>query len=163
MDVQWSRTPQEDYVEAAVKTALTIHLRDPVGDILIFMTGACLCVFVCVCACMCQFACVRVCVRACVYVYVCVCVCACMRGGRGAVCVCGRRAWGCAWRLGGPWGAARPILSCCTDAASPVAPGQEVAQPPALRTRGTCGAAPQKNAAPPLHLKKVAARDPKLR
>jgi pre-mRNA-splicing factor ATP-dependent RNA helicase DHX38/PRP16 len=30
---------QEDYVEAAVKQAVTIHLRDPAGDILIFMTG----------------------------------------------------------------------------------------------------------------------------
>jgi hypothetical protein len=30
---------QEDYVEAAVKQALTIHLRDPPGDVLIFMTG----------------------------------------------------------------------------------------------------------------------------
>eukprot|EP00200_Dunaliella_tertiolecta_P008619 CAMPEP_0202370528 /NCGR_PEP_ID=MMETSP1127-20130417/2125_1 /ASSEMBLY_ACC=CAM_ASM_000462 /TAXON_ID=3047 /ORGANISM="Dunaliella tertiolecta, Strain CCMP1320" /LENGTH=1402 /DNA_ID=CAMNT_0048966503 /DNA_START=21 /DNA_END=4229 /DNA_ORIENTATION=- len=39
VDILWSRTPQEDYVEAAVKQALTIHLRDPAGDILIFMTG----------------------------------------------------------------------------------------------------------------------------
>ncbi len=30
---------QEDYVEAAVKQVLTIHLRDPAGDILVFMTG----------------------------------------------------------------------------------------------------------------------------
>lgn len=29
----------EDYVEAAVKQALTIHLSNPPGDILIFMTG----------------------------------------------------------------------------------------------------------------------------
>lgn len=35
----WSRTPQEDYVEAAVKQAVTIHLRDGPGDILVFMTG----------------------------------------------------------------------------------------------------------------------------
>ena len=39
VDVLWARTPQEDYVEAAVKQALTIHLRDPPGDVLIFMTG----------------------------------------------------------------------------------------------------------------------------
>ncbi len=39
MDTLWSRAAQEDYVEAAVKQALTIHLRDPAGDILIFMTG----------------------------------------------------------------------------------------------------------------------------
>jgi hypothetical protein len=40
VDVLWSRSPQEDYVDAAVKQAITIHLRDPKGDILIFMTGA---------------------------------------------------------------------------------------------------------------------------
>ncbi len=39
VDVLWSRSVQEDYVEAAVKQAITIHLRDPAGDILIFMTG----------------------------------------------------------------------------------------------------------------------------
>lgn len=39
VDILWSRTPQEDYVESAVKQALTIHLRDPAGDILVFMTG----------------------------------------------------------------------------------------------------------------------------
>eukprot|EP00882_Tetradesmus_deserticola_P004928 GHRQ01005192.1.p1 GENE.GHRQ01005192.1~~GHRQ01005192.1.p1 ORF type:complete len:636 (+),score=353.65 GHRQ01005192.1:179-1909(+) len=39
VDTLWSRTPQEDYVEAAVKQAMAIHLRDPPGDILIFMTG----------------------------------------------------------------------------------------------------------------------------
>ena len=37
VDVLWSRTVQEDYVEAAVKQAITIHLRDPAGDVLIFM------------------------------------------------------------------------------------------------------------------------------
>ena len=31
--------PAEDYVDAAVKQALTIHLSFPPGDILIFMTG----------------------------------------------------------------------------------------------------------------------------
>ncbi|GIL69699.1 hypothetical protein Vretifemale_520, partial [Volvox reticuliferus] len=39
VDILWSRTVQEDYVEAAVKQAITIHLRDGPGDILIFMTG----------------------------------------------------------------------------------------------------------------------------
>jgi pre-mRNA-splicing factor ATP-dependent RNA helicase DHX38/PRP16 len=39
VDVLWSRSPQQDYVEAAVKQALAIHLRDPPGDILVFMTG----------------------------------------------------------------------------------------------------------------------------
>lgn len=33
------QTPQEDYVEAAVKQALQIHLSGMVGDILIFMPG----------------------------------------------------------------------------------------------------------------------------
>ena len=32
-------TVQEDYVEAAVKQALAVHLGHPPGDILIFMTG----------------------------------------------------------------------------------------------------------------------------
>ena len=35
----FSRSPQEDYVESAVKQALTIHLSEGPGDILIFMTG----------------------------------------------------------------------------------------------------------------------------
>ncbi|CAN0379127.1 unnamed protein product, partial [Ectocarpus sp. 12 AP-2014] len=35
----FSKTPQEDYVDAAVKQALQIHLSHPPGDILIFMTG----------------------------------------------------------------------------------------------------------------------------
>lgn len=35
----FSKTPQEDYVEAAVKQTLTIHLSEGPGDILIFMTG----------------------------------------------------------------------------------------------------------------------------
>ncbi|KAL2896795.1 Pre-mRNA-splicing factor ATP-dependent RNA helicase DEAH7, partial [Bienertia sinuspersici] len=34
-----SKTPCEDYVEAAVKQAMTIHITSPPGDILIFMTG----------------------------------------------------------------------------------------------------------------------------
>lgn len=33
------QTPQEDYVEAAVKQALQIHLSGLMGDILIFMPG----------------------------------------------------------------------------------------------------------------------------
>ncbi|KAL6520539.1 hypothetical protein OROMI_032301 [Orobanche minor] len=35
----YSKTPCEDYVEAAVKQALTIHITSAPGDILIFMTG----------------------------------------------------------------------------------------------------------------------------
>lgn len=39
VEVLWSKTPQEDYVLAAVKTATTIHLESDTGDILIFLTG----------------------------------------------------------------------------------------------------------------------------
>ncbi|PIA42587.1 hypothetical protein AQUCO_02000194v1 [Aquilegia coerulea] len=35
----YSRTPCEDYVQAAVKQAMTIHISSPPGEILIFMTG----------------------------------------------------------------------------------------------------------------------------
>ncbi|XP_050971446.1 pre-mRNA-splicing factor ATP-dependent RNA helicase PRP16 [Labeo rohita] len=39
VDILFSKVPQEDYVEAAVKQALQIHLSGMVGDILIFMPG----------------------------------------------------------------------------------------------------------------------------
>jgi pre-mRNA-splicing factor ATP-dependent RNA helicase DHX38/PRP16 len=39
VDVLYSKTPQEDYVDAAVKQAMVIHLSHPPGDLLIFMTG----------------------------------------------------------------------------------------------------------------------------
>lgn len=39
VDVYFSKTLFYDYVEAAVKQALTIHLENGAGDILIFMTG----------------------------------------------------------------------------------------------------------------------------
>ena len=39
VDVLFSKTPQEDYVEAAVKQAIAVHLGHPPGDILIFLTG----------------------------------------------------------------------------------------------------------------------------
>lgn len=39
METYFSKTPSDDYVDAAVKQALTIHLSHPPGDILIFMTG----------------------------------------------------------------------------------------------------------------------------
>ncbi|XP_074378490.1 pre-mRNA-splicing factor ATP-dependent RNA helicase DEAH7-like [Apium graveolens] len=35
----YSKTPCEDYVEAAVKQAMTIHIASAPGDILVFMTG----------------------------------------------------------------------------------------------------------------------------
>ncbi|KAL8052410.1 hypothetical protein ABFX02_05G002500 [Erythranthe guttata] len=39
VQILYSKTPQEDYVEAAVKQAMTIHITSAPGDILIFMTG----------------------------------------------------------------------------------------------------------------------------
>jgi HrpA-like RNA helicase len=39
VDVLFSKTPQEDYVDAAVKQAMAVHLGHPPGDVLIFMTG----------------------------------------------------------------------------------------------------------------------------
>mmetsp|Transcript_9781 Transcript_9781/g.25096 ORF Transcript_9781/g.25096 Transcript_9781/m.25096 type:complete len:249 (-) Transcript_9781:119-865(-) len=39
VDIVYAKQPCEDYVEAAVKKALEIHLSQPPGDILIFMTG----------------------------------------------------------------------------------------------------------------------------
>lgn len=35
----FEKTAVNDYVDAAVKKALAIHIRQPPGDILIFMTG----------------------------------------------------------------------------------------------------------------------------
>ncbi|ORX57172.1 hypothetical protein BCR36DRAFT_580584 [Piromyces finnis] len=39
VDVVFSKTPCEDYVDSAVKQILSIHLSQPTGDILVFMTG----------------------------------------------------------------------------------------------------------------------------
>ncbi|XP_060173448.1 pre-mRNA-splicing factor ATP-dependent RNA helicase DEAH7-like [Lycium barbarum] len=39
VQVSYSKTPCEDYVEAAVKQAMTIHITGAPGDILIFLTG----------------------------------------------------------------------------------------------------------------------------
>ncbi|KAJ6790770.1 pre-mRNA-splicing factor ATP-dependent RNA helicase DEAH7 [Iris pallida] len=39
VNILYSKTPCEDYVEAAVKQAMSIHITSPPGDILIFMTG----------------------------------------------------------------------------------------------------------------------------
>jgi len=39
VDVLWSKSPCEDYVDSAVKQILQIHLGQPAGDILVFMTG----------------------------------------------------------------------------------------------------------------------------
>lgn len=39
VQVMYSKTPAEDYVESSVKQALSIHITQGAGDILIFMTG----------------------------------------------------------------------------------------------------------------------------
>jgi len=39
VDIQYSRSPCEDYVDSAVKQVLAIHVSQPTGDILVFMTG----------------------------------------------------------------------------------------------------------------------------
>ncbi|EGC32049.1 hypothetical protein DICPUDRAFT_39002 [Dictyostelium purpureum] len=39
VDVLWSKTPCEDYVDSAVKQILSIHVTQGEGDILVFMTG----------------------------------------------------------------------------------------------------------------------------
>ncbi|KAK9366717.1 pre-mRNA splicing factor ATP-dependent RNA helicase prp16 [Lipomyces kononenkoae] len=39
VDVLFSKSPCDDYVDAAVKQVLTIHLQQGPGDILVFMTG----------------------------------------------------------------------------------------------------------------------------
>lgn len=39
VDIQYSRSPTEDYVDGAVRQVLAIHVSQPVGDILVFMTG----------------------------------------------------------------------------------------------------------------------------
>jgi pre-mRNA-splicing factor ATP-dependent RNA helicase DHX38/PRP16 len=39
VDIQYSRSPCEDYVDSAVKQVLTIHVSQGPGDILVFMTG----------------------------------------------------------------------------------------------------------------------------
>ncbi|OLL26510.1 Pre-mRNA-splicing factor ATP-dependent RNA helicase prp16 [Neolecta irregularis DAH-3] len=39
VDILFSKSPCEDYVDSAVKQILQIHLSHPAGDILVFMTG----------------------------------------------------------------------------------------------------------------------------
>lgn len=39
VDYKFSKTMHDDYVDAAVKQAIEVHLRYPKGDILVFMTG----------------------------------------------------------------------------------------------------------------------------
>lgn len=39
MDTMFSKNVVEDYVDAAVKQSIQIHLQPPPGDILVFMPG----------------------------------------------------------------------------------------------------------------------------
>ena len=39
VDIYYTKAPEADYVEAAVITALQVHVTQPFGDILIFLTG----------------------------------------------------------------------------------------------------------------------------
>lgn len=39
MDIYYTKAPEADYVEATVITALQIHVTQPKGDILVFLTG----------------------------------------------------------------------------------------------------------------------------
>ncbi|KAL7069181.1 putative DHX8/prp22-type ATP-dependent RNA helicase [Cryptosporidium serpentis] len=39
VEILYTREPESDYVEAALLTVLQIHLREPPGDILVFLTG----------------------------------------------------------------------------------------------------------------------------
>ena len=38
-DVQYHRSPCKDYVDSAVRQMLSLHVSQPAGDILCFMTG----------------------------------------------------------------------------------------------------------------------------
>jgi pre-mRNA-splicing factor ATP-dependent RNA helicase DHX16 len=39
VDVYYTKNPESDYIEASVVTALQIHVTQPSGDILVFLTG----------------------------------------------------------------------------------------------------------------------------
>src|SRR6202042_1349173 len=39
VEILYAREPESDYVDAALKTVETIHLTEPPGDILLFLTG----------------------------------------------------------------------------------------------------------------------------
>jgi ATP-dependent RNA helicase DHX8/PRP22 len=39
VEVLWTREPEEDYLDAALVTVLQIHINEPAGDILVFLTG----------------------------------------------------------------------------------------------------------------------------
>merc|ERR1712151_531319 len=39
VEILYSKDPEQDYVEAALMTVLQIHLTEPSGDVLVFLTG----------------------------------------------------------------------------------------------------------------------------
>src|SRR5205823_5444128 len=39
VEILYSREPESDYVDAALVTVMQIHLTEPAGDILLFLTG----------------------------------------------------------------------------------------------------------------------------
>lgn len=39
VDVLYTKEPETDYLDAALITVMQIHLREPPGDILLFLTG----------------------------------------------------------------------------------------------------------------------------
>jgi len=39
VEIMYSREPEEDYLDAALTTVMQIHLTEPAGDILVFLTG----------------------------------------------------------------------------------------------------------------------------
>lgn len=39
VDMMYLDEPSEDYIEAAIRTVMDIHLKEPEGDILLFLTG----------------------------------------------------------------------------------------------------------------------------
>lgn len=50
VEVLYTKAPEADYMDAAMITVLQIHLTEPEGDILLFLTGVgggCVCVCVC--------------------------------------------------------------------------------------------------------------------
>lgn len=40
VEIMYSREPEEDYLDAALTTVMQIHLQEPAGDILVFLTGS---------------------------------------------------------------------------------------------------------------------------
>jgi len=39
VDILYSKAPEADYVDASISTVLKIHISEPPGDILVFLTG----------------------------------------------------------------------------------------------------------------------------